>query len=122
MARWPRRGRTCKGRASSACSRPTSTCRESFVQSIPRAARMLPDSARLRAGARAVALVLALLATPAIAKAQQPSQKVYRVGVLANALETADGPLFEAFLDGLGKLGYVEDQNIIVEWRSSEGD
>jgi putative ABC transport system substrate-binding protein len=83
---------------------------------------MLPDSARLRAGARAVALVLALLAAPLVAEAQQPSAKVYRVGVLANALETADGPLFEAFLDGLGKLGYVEDQNIVIEWRSSEGD
>jgi putative ABC transport system substrate-binding protein len=83
---------------------------------------MLPDSARLRAGARAVALVVALLAAPLVAEAQQPSAKVYRVGVLANALETADGPLFEAFLDGLGKLGYVEDQNIVIEWRSSEGD
>ena len=83
---------------------------------------MLPDSARLRAGARAVALVVALLAAPLVAEAQQPSAKVYRVGVLANALETAEGPLFEAFLDGLGKLGYVEDQNIVIEWRSSEGD
>jgi len=83
---------------------------------------MLPDSARLRAGARAVALVVALLAAPLVAEAQQPPAKVYRVGVLANALETADGPLFEAFLDGLGKLGYVEDQNIVIEWRSSEGD
>src|SRR5262249_60948540 len=108
MARSPRRGRTCKGRASSASSRPTSTFRESFLQPIPRAARMLPDSARLRAGARAVALLVALLAAPVIAEAQQPSTKVYRVGVLANALETADGPLFEAFLDGLSKLGYVE--------------
>jgi putative ABC transport system substrate-binding protein len=83
---------------------------------------MLPDSARLRAGTRAVALVAALFAAPLVAEAQPPSAKVYRVGVLANALETADGPLFEAFLDGLGKLGYVEDQNIIIEWRSSEGD
>jgi len=83
---------------------------------------MLPDSARLRAVARAVALVVALLAAPLVAEAQQPPAKVYRVGVLANALETADGPLFEAFLDGLGKLGYVEDQNIVIEWRSSEGD
>jgi putative tryptophan/tyrosine transport system substrate-binding protein len=84
---------------------------------------MLPDSVRLRVGARAVALVVALLAAPLMAEAQQqPAAKVYRVGILANALETADGPLFEAFLDGLGKLGYVEDQNIIIEWRSSEGD
>jgi putative ABC transport system substrate-binding protein len=71
---------------------------------------------------RAVAFVLALLAAPLIAEGQPPASKVYRVGVLANALETADGPLFEAFVDGLAKLGYVEDQNIVIEWRSSEGD
>jgi ABC-type uncharacterized transport system substrate-binding protein len=84
---------------------------------------MLPDSARtLRTKAWAAALALALLAAPLAVEAQQPSTKVYRVGVLANALETADGPLFEAFLDGLAKLGYIEDQNIVIEWRSSEGD
>jgi len=65
--------------------------------------------------ARAAVLALALLAAPWPADAQQQAAKVYRIGVLANALETADGPLFEAFLDGLAKLGYVEDQNIIIE-------
>jgi putative ABC transport system substrate-binding protein len=64
-----------------------------------------------------LALTLGLLAAEA-----QPAAKVYRIGLLANALETSDGPLFEAFLDGLAKLGYVEDQNIVIEWRSSEGD
>ena len=73
--------------------------------------------------ARVAGLVLALLAAPLVAEAQQqPAAKVYRIGILANVLETADGPLFEAFVDGLSKLGYVEDQNIIIEWRSSEGD
>jgi len=71
---------------------------------------------------RAAAFALALLAAPLLAEAQQPVSKVYRIGVLANALETAEGPLFESFLDGLAKLGYVEDQNIVIEWRSSEGD
>ena len=52
----------------------------------------------------------------------QPAARVYRVGVLANALETADGPQFEAFLDSLQKLGYVGDRNLDIEWRSSEGD
>jgi putative ABC transport system substrate-binding protein len=72
--------------------------------------------------ARGAAVVLALLAVLPVAEAQTPASKVYHIGVLANALETADGPLFEAFLDGLAKLGYVEDQNIVIEWRSSEGD
>jgi putative tryptophan/tyrosine transport system substrate-binding protein len=72
--------------------------------------------------ARVAGLVVALLAAPLVAEGQQPAAKVYRVGILANALETADGPLFEAFVDGLAKLGYVEDQNVVIEWRSSEGD
>ena len=71
---------------------------------------------------RAAAFALALLAAPPVVEAQQPASKVYRIGILANAFETAEGPLFEAFLDGLGKLGYVEDQNLVIEWRSSEGD
>jgi putative ABC transport system substrate-binding protein len=70
----------------------------------------------------AVALGLVLLAAPLVAEGQAPASRVYRIGVLANALETAEGPQFEAFLDGLGKLGYVEDQNLVIEWRSSEGD
>jgi ABC-type uncharacterized transport system substrate-binding protein len=65
-------------------------------------------------------LLVATLAAPARAEAQ--SARVYRIGVLANALETADGPNFEAFLAGLGKLGYVGDKNMDIEWRSSEGD
>lgn len=52
----------------------------------------------------------------------QPAGRMYRVGVLANALETADGPQFEAFLESLQKLGYVGDRNLDIEWRSSEGD
>jgi len=74
---------------------------------------------------RAVLLILALalgmLGGPLPADAQ-PAGKAYRIGVLANSLATADGPLFEIFLDGLRTLGYVEEQNIIIEWRSSEGD
>jgi putative ABC transport system substrate-binding protein len=66
-------------------------------------------------------LLVAILAAPAPADAQGGA-RVYRIGVLANALETADGPNFEAFLAGLAKLGYVGDKNLDIEWRSSEGD
>ena len=65
-------------------------------------------------------LVLAPLLVPPVAA--QTAPRVYRVGVLANALETADGPNFEAFLASLQKLGYVGDRNLDIEWRSSEGD
>ena len=74
-----------------------------------------------RAAPLILALAFAMLAGPVAAEAQ-PAGKAYRIGVLANALDTADGPLFGVFLDGLRALGYVEDRNIIIEWRSSEGD
>lgn len=68
-----------------------------------------------------VGLALGLLLVPPPA-AGQPPTKAYRVGFLANALETSDGPLFAVFIDELRKLGYVEGQNLIIDWRSSEGD
>jgi putative ABC transport system substrate-binding protein len=48
--------------------------------------------------------------------AQQPP-KIPRIGFLsAGASETA-----EAFREGLDELGYVEGQNILIEWRSDDG-
>ena len=66
-------------------------------------------------------LLLLLLAVPAVGEAQ-PSTKVYRIGVLANALDTSDGPTFQAFVSGLRDLGYVQGRNMDIEWRSSEGN
>jgi len=66
-------------------------------------------------------LLLAVLAVPLTVEAQ-PGSKVYRIGVLANALDTSDGPLFRAFLEALRALGYAEERNVVIEWRSSEGD
>jgi putative tryptophan/tyrosine transport system substrate-binding protein len=61
------------------------------------------------------ALGLGLLAAPLTAEGQQPG-KVPRIGFLANTRS----PGTEAFQKGL-ELGYVEGQNIIVEWRLAEG-
>ena len=66
------------------------------------------------------ALVI-LLAVPVVGEAQ-PSARMYRIGVLANALDTSDGPTFQAFLEGLRGLGYVKGRNMDIEWRSSEGN
>ena len=68
-----------------------------------------------------VRVFLLLLAAPLLAEAQ-PAVKIYRIGVLANALDTSDGPTFQAFLDTLRELGYVQGRNMDIEWRSSEGD
>jgi putative ABC transport system substrate-binding protein len=56
-----------------------------------------------------------LLAFPA--EAQQPTSKIPRIGYLA--LSRSAGT--EAFLQGLKDLGYVEGQNITVEYRFAEG-
>jgi putative ABC transport system substrate-binding protein len=60
----------------------------------------------------------ALLAAPLAAEAQQAG-KVPRIGVLASEPMTA--VLQEAFRQGLRDHGYVEGQNIVVEWRAADG-
>src|SRR5712691_3713718 len=48
----------------------------------------------------------------------QPPPKVPRLGFLG---PSADHPLAEAFRQGLRELGWVEGQNIAIEYRPSEG-
>ena len=47
----------------------------------------------------------------------QPRKKVPRVGYLAAVSASSDAPRLEAFRQGLRELGYVEGQDIIVEYR-----
>jgi len=61
-------------------------------------------------------LTSGLLASPFGAFAQQPS-KVYRIGVLGNE----NAPPWEGLRRGLRELGYVEGDNVTIEWRWSEG-
>src|SRR6266478_1950531 len=51
---------------------------------------------------------------------QQP-KKIPRVGYLAAVSASADAPRLEAFRQGLRELGYVEGQNIIIEYRHEAG-
>ncbi len=51
-----------------------------------------------------------------VTEAQQP-KKVARVGYLAAVSASADAPRLEAFRQGLRDLGYIEGQNIIIEFR-----
>jgi putative tryptophan/tyrosine transport system substrate-binding protein len=60
-----------------------------------------------------------LLATSAAAEAQQAA-KVPRIGYLTGSL-AANPHLPEAFRQGLRDLGYVEDRNVVIEYRSAEG-
>ncbi len=61
----------------------------------------------------------AAAAWPLGASAQQAA-KVPRIGYLAANLATAP-QLTEAFRQGLYDLGYVEDRNVVIEYRDAEG-
>src|SRR5262245_4406570 len=54
------------------------------------------------------------------ARAQQP-KKIARVGYLAAVTASADAPRLEAFRQGLRELGYVEGQNLVIEFRHEAG-
>jgi len=66
-----------------------------------------------------VALALAIVAAPLIADAQQPG-KVPRIGFLSPGSATSSPT--DAFRQGLRELGYVEGQNLVVEYRWVDGD
>ena len=64
-------------------------------------------------------LVVAIqLAVGMIAEAQQP-KKVPRIGYLGSGSRSS--AVVEAFQQGLRDLGYIEGQNIAIEYRSTEG-
>src|SRR5437764_14460255 len=57
---------------------------------------------------------------PLVSRAQ-PTGKVYRIGILETVSAAQNAANIDALRDGLQKLGYVEGQNLIVEYRSAEG-
>ena len=61
-----------------------------------------------------------LLAAPLVAGAQQAG-RVHRIGYLTGGLSTDRPHLIEAFRQGLRELGWVEGQNIVIEYRYAEG-
>jgi putative ABC transport system substrate-binding protein len=69
---------------------------------------------------RAFLGTLSALAAPRAAGAQ-PAGKVYRIGVLANQNPTPSSPTLDAFLQGLRGLGWVEGQNVSIEYRWAGG-
>jgi putative ABC transport system substrate-binding protein len=55
------------------------------------------------------------------AEAQQP-KKLPRIGYLTVASRTGSAHLTEGLLQGLRELGYVEGQNIVIEYRWADGN
>jgi putative ABC transport system substrate-binding protein len=63
---------------------------------------------------------LGVLAAP-IGAAAQPAGKAHRIGFLGSGSATGDPRTREAFREGLRELGWVEGQNLVIEYRFAEG-
>jgi putative ABC transport system substrate-binding protein len=57
---------------------------------------------------------------PLAARAQQPS-KVHRLGQLHAGTAASRAPMLAAFMRGMKDLGYVEGQNLLIEYRYADG-
>jgi putative ABC transport system substrate-binding protein len=79
---------------------------------------MVAPSGLSRVQETALAVSLFSLARQPEALAQS-AQKVYRVGILGRA--SSPSPFAQQFTDELRALGYVPGQNIVFEYRGSEG-
>jgi putative tryptophan/tyrosine transport system substrate-binding protein len=71
-----------------------------------------------KAAVPSILVALVLLALGVTAEAQQP-KKVPRIGFLSLGLGIQ--PNEEAFRQRLRELGYVDGQNIVIEWRFAKG-
>jgi putative tryptophan/tyrosine transport system substrate-binding protein len=67
-----------------------------------------------------LALSAMLYALSSSAEAQQP-KKVFRIGYLSGTDRVTDAPRAEGTRRALRELGYIEGQNIIIEYRHAEG-
>src|SRR6266496_2431303 len=73
-----------------------------------------------KAGVLSILFVVVLLAASVIAEAQQPA-KIPRIGYVSGSDPKTPGYQVEAFRQGLRDLGYIEGENILVEYRYVEG-
>jgi ABC-type uncharacterized transport system substrate-binding protein len=67
-----------------------------------------------------ILIAVLMLAVAVIADAQQP-KKVFRIGYLSSGNPTSESARAEAIRQALRELGYIEGQNIAIEYRFGEG-
>ena len=73
-----------------------------------------------KAAVPSILVAVVLLAVGVIAEAQQPT-KVPRIGYLSNTDAATDSARAEGIRLALRELGYIEGQNIAIEYRYAEG-
>ena len=73
-----------------------------------------------RAAVPSILVAVVLLAVGVIAEAQQP-KKVPRIGYLSAFDPATESTRSEAIRLALRELGYIEGQNIAIEYRYAEG-
>jgi putative tryptophan/tyrosine transport system substrate-binding protein len=73
-----------------------------------------------KVGLLSILFVVVLLAVAVIADAQQP-KKIYRIGYLSGIDAATHSTRSDTFRQTLRELGYIEGQNIIIEYRYAEG-
>src|SRR5258705_710184 len=66
-------------------------------------------------------LLGAAVAWPLLLRAQQLG-KIYRIGILGTVSSSLSARNLDALRRGLRELGYIENQNYILEYRSADGD
>jgi putative ABC transport system substrate-binding protein len=62
-----------------------------------------------------------LFALSGLAEAQQP-EKVHRIGYLSPVSSSRDSTRRDGFLQGLRQHGYIQGQNLVIEYRFADGD
>jgi len=71
-------------------------------------------------GLATLTVALALLAAPLAPEAQRAA-KTLRIGYLGTGSASADAHLHEAFREGLREHGWIDGQNVVIEYRWPEG-
>ena len=74
----------------------------------------------MKAAVASIRIAVVLLALGVTAEAQQP-KKVPRIGYLSTSDPATDSARFEGIRLALRELGYIEGQNIAIEYRYAEG-
>ena len=64
-------------------------------------------------------VAIGLLGVPIVARAQQPAMPV--IGFLGSASPAQWSPFVAAFRKGLNEAGYIDGQNVAIEFRWAEG-